>query len=145
MQDSLGKAGRLTFPVAMLAYPFYLWKRSPGKEGSHYDPKCDLFTPAEEPLVSSHTSCALLAETCCSFYRLLDIPLSAPHDRLHAGASRREDSAYPQCSDVTGNSQGNAKPGSRSTQCCWGADICLLHSGRTVQYLAGNLTGMLAV
>ena len=36
----------------MLAYPFYLWKRSPGKEGSHYDPKCDLFTPAEEPLVS---------------------------------------------------------------------------------------------
>ncbi len=51
MQDGLGKAGRLTFPVAMLAYPFYLWKRSPGKEGSHYDPKCNLFTPAEEPLV----------------------------------------------------------------------------------------------
>ena len=51
-QDSLGKAGRQTFPIAMLAYPFYLWKRSPGKEGSHYDPKCDLFTPAEEPLVS---------------------------------------------------------------------------------------------
>ena len=51
-QDSLGKAGRLTFPIAMLAYPFYLWKRSPGKEGSHYDPKCNLFTPAEEPLVS---------------------------------------------------------------------------------------------
>ena len=52
MQDALGKMGRLTFPIAMLAYPFYLWKRSPGKEGSHYDPKCDLFTPAEEPLVS---------------------------------------------------------------------------------------------
>ena len=52
MQDGLGKIGRLTFPIAMLAYPFYLWKRSPGKEGSHYDPKCDLFTPAEEPLVS---------------------------------------------------------------------------------------------
>lgn len=52
MQDGLGKMGRLTFPIAMLAYPFYLWKRSPGKEGSHYDPKCDLFTPAEEPLVS---------------------------------------------------------------------------------------------
>ncbi|CAK0784080.1 sn-2 acyl-lipid omega-3 desaturase (ferredoxin), chloroplastic [Coccomyxa viridis] len=49
--DGLGKMGRLTFPIAMLAYPFYLWKRSPGKEGSHYDPKCDLFTPAEEPLV----------------------------------------------------------------------------------------------
>ena len=54
-QDGLGKAGRLTFPIAMLAYPFYLWKRSPGKEGSHYDPKCDLFTPAEEPLVSCNS------------------------------------------------------------------------------------------
>lgn len=60
VQDSLGKAGRLTFPIAMLAYPFYLWKRSPGKEGSHYDPKCDLFTPAEEPLVR------LLASDSCS-------------------------------------------------------------------------------
>jgi omega-3 fatty acid desaturase (delta-15 desaturase) len=32
----------------MLAYPFYLWKRSPGKQGSHYDPNCDLFRTPEE-------------------------------------------------------------------------------------------------
>lgn len=34
-------------PWALFAFPFYLWKRSPGKEGSHYDPECDLFTEAE--------------------------------------------------------------------------------------------------
>ncbi len=27
------------------------WKRSPGKQGSHYDPECDLFTPGERNLV----------------------------------------------------------------------------------------------
>lgn len=47
----MARIGRLTFPVAMLAFPFYLRSRSPGKTGSHYDPKCDLFVPAEEPLV----------------------------------------------------------------------------------------------
>lgn len=45
--DQLGKLGRLSLPWALLAYPFYLWKRSPGKEGSHYDPNCDLFTKNE--------------------------------------------------------------------------------------------------
>ena len=35
----------------MFAYPFYLWKRSPGKTGSHYDPACDLFVPQEAGLV----------------------------------------------------------------------------------------------
>ena len=75
-QDGMGKAGRLTFPIAMLAYPFYLWKRSPGKEGSHYDPKCDLFTPAEEPLVSSNLFCALLAESSCNSTKLMELLLS---------------------------------------------------------------------
>ena len=40
--------GRLSFPLALFAYPFYLWKRSPGKEGSHFDPACDLFVPSEK-------------------------------------------------------------------------------------------------
>ena len=31
--DGWGKAGRLSLPWAMLAYPFYLMKRSPGKTG----------------------------------------------------------------------------------------------------------------
>ena len=37
----------------MLAFPFYLMSRSPGKQGSHYDPKADLFIESEEPLVST--------------------------------------------------------------------------------------------
>lgn len=49
--DNMAKIGRLTLPWAMFAYPFYLWRRSPGKEGSHYDPSCDLFTPQERNLV----------------------------------------------------------------------------------------------
>lgn len=52
--DSIARIGRLTLPWALLAYPFYLWKRTPGKTGSHYDPECDLFTPNEAQLV--HTS-----------------------------------------------------------------------------------------
>lgn len=47
LQDDMGKIGRLSLPWALFAYPFYLWKRSPGKVGSHYDPECDLFVEAE--------------------------------------------------------------------------------------------------
>ncbi len=36
----------------MFAYPFYLLNRSPGKQGSHYDPKTDLFSHIEGPMVS---------------------------------------------------------------------------------------------
>jgi acyl-lipid omega-3 desaturase len=45
--------GRLLFPAPLFAYPFYLFQRSPGKTGSHFDPSCDLFTPAEKNNVSS--------------------------------------------------------------------------------------------
>ncbi|KAG2496135.1 hypothetical protein HYH03_005738 [Edaphochlamys debaryana] len=51
--DFWGKVGRLSAPWALFAFPFYLWKRSPGKDGSHYDPACDLFTPAEKELVET--------------------------------------------------------------------------------------------
>eukprot|EP00798_Chlamydomonas_sp_ICE-L_P026954 gene26953-3826_t len=34
-------------PLEMFAFPFYLWKRTPGKTGSHYDPNSDLFVPSE--------------------------------------------------------------------------------------------------
>jgi len=49
----MSKLGRLTFPISMFAYPFYLWNRSPGKQGSHYDPKSSLFAPNEGHLVRS--------------------------------------------------------------------------------------------
>ena len=48
VQEPLARVGRLSFPLALFAYPFYLWKRSPGKEGSHFDPACDLFVPSEK-------------------------------------------------------------------------------------------------
>lgn len=41
----------MSFPLSLFAYPFYLMSRSPGKEGSHFDPKCNLFSPAEGKLV----------------------------------------------------------------------------------------------
>ncbi len=49
--DTVGKQGRLSFPIALLAFPFYLFSRSPGKQGSHFDPECDLFQPSEKNLV----------------------------------------------------------------------------------------------
>ncbi|CAM6026556.1 unnamed protein product [Sphagnum balticum] len=61
--DFWAKTGRLSFPWAMLAYPFYLWSRSPGKKGSHFDPKSDLFVPNEAKDVMTSTACwtAMLA------------------------------------------------------------------------------------
>lgn len=44
----MARVGRLSLPWSMFAYPFYLWKRSPGKTGSHYDPNCDLFVTDTE-------------------------------------------------------------------------------------------------
>ena len=40
-----GKLGRVLFPFPLFAYPFYLFNRSPGKDGSHFDPNSPLFTP----------------------------------------------------------------------------------------------------
>lgn len=50
-QDFWTKIGRASFPWSLFAYPFYLWRRSPGKDGSHYDPECDLFQPSERKMV----------------------------------------------------------------------------------------------
>lgn len=47
LQEEMAVIGRLQYPFPLFAYPFYLWNRSPGKQGSHYDPKSDLFVPAE--------------------------------------------------------------------------------------------------
>jgi omega-3 fatty acid desaturase (delta-15 desaturase) len=41
----------------MLAYPFYLWGRSPGKAGSHFHPNSDLFVPSEKKDVITSTLC----------------------------------------------------------------------------------------
>ncbi|XP_060203388.1 omega-3 fatty acid desaturase, chloroplastic-like [Lycium barbarum] len=46
--DDATKKLRFTLPFLLLAYPFYLWSRSPGKKGSHFDPSSDLFVPSEK-------------------------------------------------------------------------------------------------
>ncbi|KAK9804030.1 hypothetical protein WJX73_004657 [Symbiochloris irregularis] len=51
--DPAARLGRLLFPLPLFAFPFYLWKRSPGKTGSHYDPESDLFVPSEQKLVKT--------------------------------------------------------------------------------------------
>lgn len=51
LQGDIGRIGRLKFPWPLFAFPFYLWQRSPGKTGSHYDPSCDLFQPSEKNMV----------------------------------------------------------------------------------------------
>nr|ARQ20744.1 omega-3 fatty acid desaturase [Eucommia ulmoides] len=48
---------RFKVPFPMFAYPFYLWWRSPGKTGSHFNPYSDLFDPSERGLIITSTAC----------------------------------------------------------------------------------------
>jgi fatty acid desaturase len=53
----------LPFGLLLKIYVSLQWSRSPGKSGSHYDPKSDLFVPNEAKLVTTSTTCwvAMLA------------------------------------------------------------------------------------
>nr|AAA86690.1 delta-15 lineoyl desaturase [Limnanthes douglasii] len=55
--DKIALTFRFKAPFPMLAYPFYLWERSPGKTGSHYHPDSDLFVPSEKKDVITSTIC----------------------------------------------------------------------------------------
>lgn len=55
--DFLTKVFRYKLPFPLLAYPGYLWVRSPGKNGSHYHPDSDLFVPNEKKDVLTSTAC----------------------------------------------------------------------------------------
>ncbi|KAL6526853.1 hypothetical protein OROGR_015943 [Orobanche gracilis] len=55
--DNVTKKLRFTLPFPMLAYPIYLWSRSPGKIGSHFHPDSDLFVPNERKGVITSTAC----------------------------------------------------------------------------------------
>ncbi|XP_043722826.1 omega-3 fatty acid desaturase, chloroplastic-like isoform X1 [Telopea speciosissima] len=70
--DDSTKKMRFTVPYPLLAYPFYLWSRSPGKEGSHVNPDSDLFAPNERKDVLTSTlrwsaMVALLVGLCFVF------------------------------------------------------------------------------
>ncbi|KAI5674985.1 hypothetical protein M9H77_05935 [Catharanthus roseus] len=48
---------RYKIPFPMFAYPMYLWYRSPGKRGSHFNPYSDLFQPNERKQIVTSTIC----------------------------------------------------------------------------------------
>ncbi|PIA59453.1 hypothetical protein AQUCO_00400377v1 [Aquilegia coerulea] len=63
---------RFSVPFPLFAYPAYLWHRSPGKTGSHFNPNSDLFHPNERKEVIVSTICwllmaALLVVASCVF------------------------------------------------------------------------------
>lgn len=45
------------FHLILLLYPLYLFKRSPGKQGSHFMPSSPLFRPSEKTQVLTSTIC----------------------------------------------------------------------------------------
>ncbi|XP_040993903.1 omega-3 fatty acid desaturase, endoplasmic reticulum-like isoform X1 [Juglans microcarpa x Juglans regia] len=55
--DYSTKMLRFTVPFPLLAYPFYLWTRGPGKEGSHFNPNSKLFAPNDRNDVITSTVC----------------------------------------------------------------------------------------
>ncbi|TQD73069.1 hypothetical protein C1H46_041396 [Malus baccata] len=55
--DNMTRILRFTMPFPMLAYPFYLWNRSPGKTGSHFHPDSDLFVKKERKDVITSSVC----------------------------------------------------------------------------------------
>ncbi|KAG6508015.1 omega-3 fatty acid desaturase, endoplasmic reticulum-like [Zingiber officinale] len=55
--DSTSRKMRFTAPFPLLAFPVYLWYRSPGKEGSHFLPSSSLFHPNEKQDVAISTVC----------------------------------------------------------------------------------------
>ncbi|PSR86174.1 Omega-3 fatty acid desaturase [Actinidia chinensis var. chinensis] len=55
--DVSTKFFRFKVPFPLFAYPFYLWSRSPGKKGSHFNPFSDLFHPDERKYVITSTLC----------------------------------------------------------------------------------------
>ncbi|NJN30051.1 MAG: fatty acid desaturase [Synechococcales cyanobacterium RM1_1_8] len=49
------KLVRFKLPLVLLAYPIYLFMRSPGRQGSHFLPSSDVFRPSERKLVITST------------------------------------------------------------------------------------------
>ncbi|KAH9623164.1 hypothetical protein KSS87_005832 [Heliosperma pusillum] len=55
--DTVTKKLRFTVPFPLLAYPIYLFTRSPGKSGSHFHPDSGLFNPNEGKDIITSTAC----------------------------------------------------------------------------------------
>lgn len=61
--DGMGLVERLGrfSPLALLAWPVYLFLRSPGKDGSHFSPKSPLFQTEDEQKQAVRSTAAVLA------------------------------------------------------------------------------------
>ncbi|GKV03508.1 hypothetical protein SLEP1_g15797 [Rubroshorea leprosula] len=76
---------RFTLPLPLFAFPLYLWYRSPGKEGSLFNPYSDLFSPKERKLVMISTACWGLVTFLLGYLCFLTGPIqmlklySVPH------------------------------------------------------------------
>ncbi|XVF76833.1 hypothetical protein PTKIN_Ptkin13bG0298600 [Pterospermum kingtungense] len=55
--DNVTQTLRFMLPFPMLAFPVYLWMRTPGKTGSHFHPNSDLFVPKERKDVITSSLC----------------------------------------------------------------------------------------
>ena len=59
--NEMGSVGRsIRFSLFLLAYPFYLFFRSPGRQGSHFLPSSPLFRASEKWDVITSTTCIVL-------------------------------------------------------------------------------------
>ncbi|CAD6203207.1 unnamed protein product [Miscanthus lutarioriparius] len=54
--DFMTRKLRFTMPFPLLAFPLYLFARSPGKTGSHFNPSSDLFQPNEKKDIITSTA-----------------------------------------------------------------------------------------
>ncbi|KVI03676.1 Fatty acid desaturase, type 1 [Cynara cardunculus var. scolymus] len=64
--DAPTKLLRFKIPFPLFAYPLYLWQRSPGKSGSHFNPYSGMFNPNERHYILTSTLCwALMVANLC--------------------------------------------------------------------------------
>ncbi|KAM1286763.1 hypothetical protein ACFX15_000680 [Malus domestica] len=73
--DNSTKTLRFTIPFPFLAYPVYLFCRSPGKEGSHFHPSSGLFSPNERLDVITSTASVVLVAALFLYFSILQGPI----------------------------------------------------------------------
>ncbi|KAK7321355.1 hypothetical protein VNO77_31921 [Canavalia gladiata] len=71
----LTRLGRFTVPLPLFAYPFYLVARSPGKQGSHFNPYSTLFSPSERKEVAISSLCWFIMFSLLFYLSFITTPL----------------------------------------------------------------------
>ncbi|KAK7300937.1 hypothetical protein RJT34_11790 [Clitoria ternatea] len=73
--DRVTRFMRYTVPFPLFAYPMYLWGRSPGKEGSHFNPYSELFSPNERKEVAVSALCWFIMFSLLLYLSSMTSPL----------------------------------------------------------------------